>query len=80
MTVLRTLALAAAAAAFAAGALPPNALPAQQPTTYPGTDPNIQRIFRLGMDSSHVQQLGQALFDSVGPRLTGSPGIKAASD
>ncbi|MEP6620295.1 MAG: M20/M25/M40 family metallo-hydrolase [bacterium] len=32
------------------------------------------------MDSSHVQELAQTLFDSIGPRLTGSPGIKAASD
>ena len=32
------------------------------------------------MDSSHVQQLSQTLFDSIGPRLTGSPGIRSASD
>ena len=43
------------------------------------TDANIQRIWRLGMDSSHVQKLAQALFDSIGPRLTGSPGLTAAS-
>jgi hypothetical protein len=43
-------------------------------------DPNLARIWRLGMDSSHVQQLAQTLFDSIGPRLTGGPGIKAASD
>ncbi|HEX7937492.1 MAG TPA: M20/M25/M40 family metallo-hydrolase [Gemmatimonadaceae bacterium] len=44
------------------------------------SDPVAARIFRLGMDSSHVQQLSQVLFDSIGPRLTGGPGIKAASD
>jgi hypothetical protein len=44
------------------------------------TDPVAARIFRLGMDSSHVQQLSQTLFDSIGPRLTGSPGMLAASD
>jgi hypothetical protein len=44
------------------------------------SDPNIARIWRLGMDSSHVERLSQALFDSVGPRLTGSPGILAASN
>jgi hypothetical protein len=44
------------------------------------SDPTIQRIWRLGMDSSHVQQLSQTLFDSIGPRLTGSPGIRSASD
>jgi hypothetical protein len=59
------------AGAFALGAVAP--LSAQ-------SDPNIERIWRLGMDSSHVQQLSQALFDSIGPRLTGSPGILAASN
>ncbi len=44
------------------------------------SDPNLQRIWRLGMDSSHVQQLSQTLFDSIGPRLTGSPGLTSASD
>lgn len=44
------------------------------------SDPNLQRIWRLGMDSSHVQQLSQALLDSIGPRLTGSPALRAASD
>ena len=44
------------------------------------SDPTADRIFRLGMDSSRVQQLSQALLDSIGPRLTGSPGMKAASD
>ena len=44
------------------------------------SDATIDRIWRIGMDSSHVQQLSQTLFDSIGPRLTGSPGIRAASD
>ena len=43
-------------------------------------DPVADRIFRLGMDSSRVQSLAQTLLDSVGPRLTGSPGMKSASD
>ena len=47
---------------------------------FPTDDATLQRIWRLGMDSSHVQKLSQTLFDSVGPRLTGGPGIKAASD
>ncbi len=38
------------------------------------------RIWHLGMDSSHVQGLAQVLFDSIGPRLTGSPGYSAAGD
>ena len=43
-------------------------------------DPTIARIWRLGMDSSHLQSLAHTLFDSIGPRLTGSPGIREASD
>ncbi len=64
--------------AFAAVAL---ATPAHaQQTQFPTNDPVVQRIWRLGMDSSHVQELSQALFDSIGPRLTGSPGLTHASD
>jgi carboxypeptidase Q len=44
------------------------------------SDPVADRIFRVGMDSSRTQQLAQELFDSIGPRLTGSPGMTAASD
>lgn len=43
-------------------------------------DPVADRIFRLGMDSSRVQSLAQTFLDSIGPRLTGSPGMKHASD
>src|ERR1043166_2385277 len=43
-------------------------------------DPVADRIFRLGMDSSRVQSLAQTFLDSIGPRLTGSPGMKNASD
>ena len=53
---------------------------AQLATTFPANDPTLERIWRLGMDSSHVQSLAQTLFDSIGPRLTGSPGLRAASD
>jgi carboxypeptidase Q len=53
---------------------------AAAPLRAQSSDPNIDRIFRVGMDSSQVQKLAQTLFDSIGPRLTGSPGIRAASD
>ena len=62
---------------FIAGAV---ALCAAAPLSAQQSDPTMQRIWRLGMDSSHVQTLAQALLDSVGPRLTGSPGLTAASD
>ncbi len=48
--------------------------------TFSTTDPVLQRIWTLGMDSSQTYQLTQTFFDSIGPRLTGSPGYKSASD
>ena len=39
--------------------------------------PVIKRIWAIGMDSSHVKQLSQVLFDSLGPRLMGAPNTKA---
>jgi hypothetical protein len=75
MTTVRKFAIAAAAAMVAAPTLS-----AQRATTFPTNNPTIQQIWRLGMDSSHVERLGQTLMDSVGPRLTGSPGMVSASD
>ena len=43
-------------------------------------DPVIKRMWSLGMDSSHTWDLAQALFDSIGPRLTGTPQGNSASD
>ncbi len=51
-----------------------------QSTTQPAASPTIERITRIGLDSSETERLGQALFDSVGPRLTGTPGLKRAND
>ena len=68
-------------------ALAAPSLPAQQPNaattvplTFPTNDAVLKRIWAVGMDSSRLERLAVSLFDSVGPRLTGSPGIKAASD
>ncbi len=72
MTLRRLSAAGALALAFS------STLGAQ--TRFPTNDQNLQRIWRLGMDSSQVQALSQTLFDSIGPRLTGSPGLTAASD
>ena len=68
MTRIRTTCFTAACALLAA-------LPASAQS-----DATIDRIWRIGMDSSHVQRLSQTLFDSIGPRLTGSPGLRSASD
>ena len=44
------------------------------------TDATMQRIFRIGMDSSWAPRLAQTLLDSIGPRLTASPAHHAAGD
>jgi len=43
-------------------------------------DPVLRRIWQEGMERSQVARLGQTLLDSIGPRLTGSPGMKAGND
>lgn len=55
------------------------ALPLQA-QTFRTTDPVIQRIWTLGMDSSHTERLSQALFDSIGMRLSGTAGFQNAVD
>jgi hypothetical protein len=56
--------------------LTPLALPAQQ---FPTDDPVIKRIWDEGMtDKSQISRLAQVLLDSIGPRLTSSPGHQSA--
>jgi hypothetical protein len=43
-------------------------------------DAVLQRIWTIGMDSSQTMHLSQVLFDSVGPRLTGTPNATGAND
>src|SRR3954469_2894770 len=69
----RTIALAAVACMPCFAATP---LAAQTGTT----DPVLKRIWSLGMDSSHTWDLAQVFFDSIGPRLTGTPQGTQASD
>ncbi len=45
---------------------------AQGAPTFPTNDPILPRIWAIGMDSSHVEQLAGTLLDSIGPRLTGT--------
>jgi carboxypeptidase Q len=59
------------------------ALAAAQPLvaqTFPTDDPVIKRLYALGMDSTNLFTEAHVLFDSLGPRLMGSPNIKAAQD
>ena len=46
----------------------------------PVTDPTLLRIMDEGMQRSQAGALAQVLTDSIGPRLTGSPGFIAAGD
>ena len=48
------------------------------PTGFTVNDPVLRRIWALGMDSSDAPALAQVLMDSIGPRLTASPGMDAA--
>src|SRR4029079_5734387 len=52
-------------------------IPAQ---TFPTDDPTIKRIYAIGMDSSRLETEAHVLFDSLGPRLMGTPNIKRAQD
>lgn len=66
--------------------LPPHQVTAQGapatdslPRGFPTADPIVQRIYDEGMHHSQVTTLAQALMDSIGPRLTGSPANRAAN-
>jgi carboxypeptidase Q len=48
--------------------------------SFPTNDPVLRRIWSVGMDSSQTYRLAQTLLDSVGPRLTGTPGQRAANE
>lgn len=48
--------------------------------TFATEDPVLRQIWEQGMESSELESLGHSLMDSIGPRLTGSPGIDRAHD
>lgn len=72
---MRPIAAAALALVALLTAAPP--APAQE---LPVDDPVLRTIWEEGMERSRVYELGQVLMDSLGPRLTGTPGSEAASD
>jgi carboxypeptidase Q len=43
-------------------------------------DPVLQQLHAEATENSHLERLGMQLLDSIGPRLTGSPGINRAHD
>jgi hypothetical protein len=55
----------------------PGAASAQQ---LANPDPVLQSMWQEGMENSQTYPLAQALLDSIGPRLTGTPGFQAAGD
>jgi carboxypeptidase Q len=48
--------------------------------TFRNDDPVIRRMWSEGMEHSQLEQLAEALIDSIGPRLTGSPALTAADN
>lgn len=57
--------------------------PLAQPSvaqTYRSQDPVIRAMWTEGMERSQTERLAQALLDSIGPRLSGTPNYQAAVD
>jgi hypothetical protein len=48
--------------------------------SYTVADPVIRKLYEAGMQQSQVSKLLQVLSDSIGPRLTGSPGHKSGNE
>ena len=44
------------------------------------SNPVVDRIVKEGTDNSQLEKLAHELFDKIGPRLIGSPGMKKAND
>jgi carboxypeptidase Q len=51
-----------------------------QAQTMPAADAVLQQIWTLGMEQSQTETLAQALLDSIGPRLSGSPDQHRGND
>ncbi len=54
--------------------------PFGQPSGFTWEDPVLRRLWAAGMDSSRLPVLAQVLLDSIGPRLTGTPGMDAGQE
>lgn len=68
---MRSLARLLLASAFALPAV-------AQGQTFRSADSVIRKMWRAGMEQSQLERLGQVLIDSIGPRLSGSPGFASA--
>jgi len=69
-----------AACLFAAVVTTANAQGPFQPTGFAVENPILRRIWAIENDSSQLPHFAQVLFDSLGPRLTASPGMTAAQN
>ncbi len=78
----KTIALGASVAVLAVATAPFQPLQAAPaPQTFPTDDPVIRAIWDEGMgEQSMVYDLSQALLDSIGPRLMGSPAYDRSAD
>lgn len=74
-STFRSIPIFVALAAALAGT--PTTVDAQQLAT---DDPVLRQIWAQAMNNSQFERLGTALLDSIGPRLTASPGIERAQD
>jgi hypothetical protein len=54
--------------------------PFGQPSGFAVENAVLRRIWAIGTDSSQLPRLAQVLMDSLGPRLTASPGMEAAQN
>ena len=43
-------------------------------------DPVIRQMWQVGMNESQLERLAQVLIDSIGPRLSGTPGFTNATN
>jgi len=74
-TLLGAVAVAVAgAAAAAAGPVPAEA------QTFRTDDPVLRQMWEEGMERSRTEPLAQILMDSIGPRLSGSPGFDTSGE
>src|SRR4051794_31650442 len=55
----------------------PTTLTAQ---TFRSADSVIKKMWQLGIEQSQTETLAQVFIDSIGPRLSGSPGFASAVD
>src|SRR5690554_4966185 len=51
-----------------------------QAQTFRTDDPVLRQMWVEGTERSRVEPLAQALMDSIGPRLSGSPGFERSAD